>query len=117
MSFASKYNRGSKFDIDTTNFQYISLEDLFKKNGEKATYTLRGLYINKKSKFGDAPVAILGDCFANLPNHMTDDVLSMLHDDEAIADIKASKVGFQIETYEAKNFANKICYGVRWVDL
>lgn len=117
MSFADRFNKGSvKFDVDTENFKYYSLEDLYKNNGKDRQYKLLGVYINKKSKFGDAPVAILSDMFVNLPAHELDNIKEMLSNNEAIEVIKAGKLGFIIEPYTSKNFGTD-CYGVRWIDL
>lgn len=117
MSFAERFNKGGiKFDVNTENFKYFSLEDLYKNNGKDYQYKLLGVYINKKSKFGDAPVAILSDKFANLPVHELDVIKEMLSDVEVVEAIKDGKLGFIIETYTSKNFGTE-CYGVRWIDL
>lgn len=118
MSFASKYNKGSKFQIDTTGWEeYRDLKSLYKDNGAEAVYPIYGFYINKKSQYGDAPVIICDGYFVNCPKHLLDTVMDILADDNAIADINAEKVGFKIRTYEAKNYKNKKCYGVEFVDM
>ena len=118
MSFASKYNRGSVFQCDTEGFEYKNLRDLYKDNGADQIYPIQGLYINKKSEFGDAPAAICDAFFVNLPAHLLGDCQDMLKDSEAIADIKAGKVGFIIETYQKQvGKTNKTCHGIKWVDI
>ena len=118
MSFAARHNKGSVFQCDTEGFAYFSLKDLFEKNGEDQVYVIQGLYINKKSEYGDAPVAILTDCFANLPQHLLGECQDMLKSSEDIEDIKAGKVGFKIEQYEKElKKGSKTCYGIRWVDV
>lgn len=116
MSFADKYNRGSKFDIDTKGFEYVSLQQLQDPEDLEKVYILRGLYINKKSKYGDAPVAILNSCFVNLPKHLLPDVYDMLQDPDTVFDIQNGKAGFKIEEYEDRNYGRH-CFGVRWVDV
>lgn len=117
MSFASKFNKDvKKFEFDTEGLDYVSLNDLFENNGADEVYTLRGFYINKKSKFGDAPVGMTDGCLVNLPSHMLDVVEKIMADDEAVADINAGKVGFTIYSYMDEKH-NKICYSIKFVDL
>ena len=117
MSFASKHNKGSKFNIDTEGWtEYRDLKTLYKENGAEFVYPLHGFYINKKSQFGHAPVIISDGYFVNCPAHMLDEVNSILADAEDIAAINNNSVGFKIRTYEAKNYKNKKCYSVEFVD-
>ena len=116
MSFASRFNKGSKFDVDTAEFKYKNLKDLYASNGEDRKYKILGFYINTKSRFGAAPVAICEGFFANLPSHELETVKEMLSDDETIAAIKAGSCGFVIEPYKSKNFGTD-CLGVRCCDL
>ena len=119
MSFAARHNKGSVFDCNTEGFEYFSLKDLYKKNGPDQEYQIQGLYINKKSEYGDSPVAILDDMFVNLPQHLLDECQDMLKSSEDIEDIKAGKVGFKIEPYESdkKKGKDKTCYSILWVDM
>lgn len=114
--FSSRFNKGRKFDIDTTNFEYASLADLFNANGADMVYPLTAIYINKKSKFGDAPVFATNDCFVNAPSHMLETAMEILADDEAIADINGGKVGFEIYPYTAEKF-NRDCFGINFIDM
>lgn len=117
MSFANKYNKGGVvFDVDTVNYAYKNLEELYKANGEDKKYEILGFYINTKSRFGAAPVAICNGFFANIPAHELETVKEMLSDSETVELIKNHKCGFVIEPYKSKNFGTD-CYGVRWVDL
>lgn len=119
MSFASKHNKGALFNCNTEGFEYKNLDELYKDNDAETVYPIQGIYINRKSEYGDAPVAILMDCFANLPKHMLDECLEILKDDDDINQIKAGCVGFVIEPYESdkKKGKDKTCYGVKWVDI
>lgn len=118
MSFAEKYNH------TTPTFNHVlpdsapfkSLKDLY--NGEKGenTYVVYGLYINKKGKFGDAPVAISEDFSINLPSHLCDTVTEMLNDKELVEAINAGKFGLEVYSYVPKGY-NKTCYSVKWLDL
>lgn len=119
MGLMDRYNKGGvRFDIDINGFTFMDLESLFKKFGKDTVYRVDGIYINKKSSFGDHPVAILGkeEILADLPGHVTEDVKGILQDEEVIAAIKAGKVGFSIQEYEQKKF-KKTCYGIHWEDI
>ena len=119
MGIMSKYNKGGvTFDIDIKDFRFVSLEELYKANGDKTIYGVDGLYINKKSSFGEHPVAIVAssEWLVDLPSHMTDDVKEILQDQEVIEAIKDGKVGFVIQQYEQKKY-KKLCYGIMWEDL
>ena len=115
-SFSARYNKGRKFDIDTTNFEFESLVDLYNNNGADKVYSLRGLYINTKSQFGDSPVAATDKFFVDFPKHMLDVVKEILNDEEAVAFINEKGVGFQIYPYIQKKY-KKQCYGINFVDL
>ena len=118
MSFATKHNKGSVFQCDTEGFEYKNLRDLYKDNGEDQVYAIQGLYINKKSEYGDAPVAICDAFFVNLPAHMLGECQDILRDADDIAAIKAGKVGFVIEQYtKTVGKKDKLCHGIKWVDV
>jgi len=116
MSFANRHNKGGiDWEIDTKDFPFATREACYKKDPE-AVYTLRGIYINTKGKFGDHPVAITDTMFIDFPDYMTDEVKEILKTAEDIEDIKAGKVGFVIQEFTDKNFG-KLCYGISWKDL
>lgn len=118
MSIAAKYNRGKLFNVNTEGYEYKGLEELFKENGSDYEYAVRGIYINHKSQFGDAPVAICDGFFANLPQYLLDDAMDMMRDQEAIDAMNAGTFGFTIEPYEKEvGKKTKTCYGVHWIDL
>ena len=117
MSFASRHSKGSKFNVNTEGFEYKNLEDLYNEDAT-AIWPIQGLYINKKSKFGNAPVAICEGFFANLPSHLLDECVEILTSEDDINDIKAGKVGFSVYTYEKEN-GKKIetYYSINWEDV
>lgn len=114
--FTNKYNKGGKFNIDTTGFKYVSLEKLYRAHGEETVYPLAAVYINKKSSYGEAPVFVTHECFVNVPSHMLDTVKDILADEEAIEDINNGRVGFTIYTYHSDRY-NRDCYGVNFADM
>lgn len=118
MSFASRHSKGAIFNCNTEGFEYYKLSTLYEMNGSDQEYQVQGLYINKKSEYGDAPVAITLDCFVNLPEYMLSECQEILRSSDDIEDIKAGKVGFKIEEYEKEiGKKTKTCYGIRWIDI
>lgn len=108
-NFAEKFNKKPLFDIDTTGFEYKKVSEL-----ETGTiYPLRGIYINKKSKFGDSPVLITDTFFVNAPAHMLDTCNEILADEESVREINRGEVGFHTYSYHNEKF-NKDCYGVEF---
>ena len=115
MSFAARHNKGSVFTCNTEGFEYKKPVELYNAKKPDQVFPIQGLYINKKSKYGNAPVAICEDCFVNFPAHMLEEVEAILKSSEDIEDIKAGKVGFIIEPYTTDE--GNTCYGIRWADL
>ena len=115
MSYATKFNKGNKFTFKPADdAQYVSLEELFNKNPEQI-HDVKALYINTKSKFGDAPcVAIDPVIIVNLPKHLLETVKEMINDNECVDAINNNEVKFKIYSYKDSNF-NKTCYGVKWL--
>lgn len=119
MGLMDKYNKGGViFEIDITNFKFVSLEQLYKRDNGASTFWIDGLYINKKSSFGDHPVAIIAkeNLLADLPAHLVEDVNDMLKTPEIVSAIKAGKIGFSVEEYTQKQY-KKTCYGVKWREV
>ena len=116
MSIASKYNRtGNLFPIDSENFEFISLEELYRKVGEQGEYQLLGVFVNSKTRFGEQPVAIIDGFKVNLPKHMTETVKAIMADPEDVAEINAGKVGFVIYKYFPKGY-NTETYSIRFTE-
>lgn len=122
MGLMSKFNNANAFmDIDTTNFNYVSLKDLQKEVGKKP-YTIQGLFLNCKAKFGDEAVAIGDHILINLPHYVVDNVKQMLKDSVVIDAIKQGRVGIKVHEYtnsfsKQKDGSIKKFYSVEWVDL
>ena len=118
MGLMNKYNKGGVlFDIDIKDYVFVDLQSLFEKAPE-IVWKVDGLYINKKSAFGEHPVAIscADKMLIDLPSHLTEDVKLILQDSEVVEAIKAGKVGFSIHKYYQEKF-KKDCYGINWEDI
>lgn len=116
MSFASRFNKGNRWDIDTTGFEFFDLEYLIKANGKNYVYMVRGAYINTKGKYDPAPVIISDDKYINAPSHMCAQFNDILADEQAIEDIKNGRVGVKIYKYYSQNH-NRDCYSLEFVDI
>lgn len=117
-SFSNQFNRTRLFDIDTEGLEYHELQDIF--DNEDTVYNVEGIYINDKGLFEPRPCVVANTehwrGYVNLPAHLTSVCEEILRDRNAVAAINAGKVGFSIYSYEAKNYNNKLCYSIRWVD-
>lgn len=119
VSFSKRFNTEKLFNIDTTDFDYNSLEDLAEwpsDEPEDRVYVVRGIYINKKSLYDPSPVIALDDCYVNFPAHLLEVCKEMISDREVVDAINEGHCGFRVTKYHQKRF-NKDCYSVEWVDL
>lgn len=114
MSFASRFNK-TNFGIDTKDFKYVKLSELYADGGKDRVYNINGLFIHN-SQLGASPVVIdaTNKCLVNLPAHLTATVSEILADGEAVDAIKANKVGYAIYEYESHG---KKCYSIIFIDI
>lgn len=116
-SFATKFNK-TTFGIDTTDFQYTKLANIYtseSEGGKDVIHKINGIYVHK-SHLGDSPVIIDEENkrLVNLPSHTAETVREILADDESVQTIKEGKVGYTIYEYESHG---KKCYSISFVDL
>lgn len=121
MSFAKKHKKGTiDWGVNTENFEYFKLQDLFEMNGADEKYVLKGVFVNRNKpekqlkEFGASPVGILEDKLINLPNHMLSEVEEILKDEEDIESIMNGEAVFKIRQYESHA---KTCYGIDWQEV
>ena len=111
MSFASKYNTSSRFNIDTKGFPYVRLTDL----DPNKVYTLQGFFINNKGDYEPHPVFIVDKTLVDIPQHMTAVCKEIEQDAEAVKEIIAGKVGFKVRPYIDKKGKERC--SIEWVDI
>lgn len=118
MSFASRHNKGKKFDIDLTDYSYCSLKDFVADKAPEDVFQIAGLYINTKGNFKPHPVAIIPEykVLLDLPQYMTDEVVDILANDEDIEEINNGLVGISFYEYHSDTY-KKDCIGVNWEDV
>ena len=105
----SKYNRAGQ--------EYKTLEGLFLENPD-LKHPVRSMYINTKSKFGDAPVIISDGYNINLPKHMTATVSEMLQDTEFMALMRSGKVAISVYSYTNETeFPGDVFYGATFEEI
>lgn len=114
---ALAYNKGThftnvKFD---GSLAFLKIDDVYKQSPD-SVYVLNGLFINTKSKYGARPYLATPDFFMDLPSHMLETVEAMIADPDVVGEINGGKVGFQIRTYQSKQF-NRECYSIVFVEL
>lgn len=124
ISFSKKYNKERLFTVDTSTFEYVSLETLYdtlavdEETGDviQEPFIVRGVYINTHGMYDPAPVIATDNCYVNLPSHLNDVCRDMINDKQSIKAINDGKVGFIIYKYFQARF-QKDCYSIEWVDL
>lgn len=105
----SKYNRAGQ--------EYRTLRGLYEDKPD-LIYPIRSIYINTKSKFGDAPVIVSDGFNINLPKHMTATVAEMLQDAEVMTLIRAGKVGIKVYEYtNEEEFPGETFYGATFEEV
>lgn len=112
-SFAASYNGGHVFDIDTSNFEFCKLADLY--TDKPTVYALNGLWCND-GKYGRQGVLICAELgkLVNAPMHYTSTIEAILKNPAAVNAINSGKVGFSVYKYTTKN---RECYGIRFKDV
>ena len=112
----SRFNNTNVFGIDTTNYKYVGLKELFDTDPD-AHHLVLGFFVNTKGKFGPEPNAIIDNkLIVNLPRHLLETVNELLDDDKYIEYIKQGHVAFTVYQYHSNKY-NKDAYSVTWLDI
>lgn len=106
----ARFNKASnKFSFNGDNLDYVKLSDL--ELGKE--YTVRGFFINTKSKFGNHAVIISDTFKADLPGHLLNMVTDIINNEEAVKDINAGTEKFNVVTYVDKNGVTR--YSIQFI--
>ena len=100
MGIAAHNRRENRFKVDTEGFEFKKLGDLYNPKKPETVFSVYGLYINRKGKYGESPFAASDGYFISLPGHLTDVVKEILSDDEAIEQMNESRAGLVIRPYD-----------------
>lgn len=107
-------NEGVLFDFPEQDREFISLKDLYNSNKHQA-YQLQAIFINTKSKFGDAPVFYIDGYMVNIPQHQLEKAEEMKQDEEFVNAVNQGLIGFR--PYEFENKSKQKGYSFELVDL
>ena len=112
----SRFNNTNVFGIDTTNYKYVDLKEMFDTDPD-ARHKVLGFFVNTKGKFGPEPNAIIDNkLIVNLPRHLLETVNELLDDNKYIEYIKQGHVAFTVYQYHSNKY-NKDAYSVTWLDI
>lgn len=123
MGVANRMNKGGKFkfrfdESKKDEMKYISPEMLHDEDPEgEHPFIVKMMYVNKKGNFGDQPAFANENAILNGPQHMLEDVLNYMNDDEIIEACDNGKLGLIAYKYETKNDKRGYSFGLRWVDI
>lgn len=116
-TFGSRHAKAtSLFNIDSSAFEYVSLQDLVGMYDIDMQYVIHALYINTKGRYGPQPLAVIDGYKVNLPSHLLADVQEMRANPDDVAAINEGRAGFVIYTYTPKN-GKQLRYSVNWIDI
>ena len=91
----SRFNNTNVFGIDTSNYKYVGLKELFDTDPD-ARHKVLGFFVNTKGKFGAEPNAIIDNkLIVNLPRHLLETVNELLDDDKYIEYIRNGRFKFR----------------------
>lgn len=99
MSIAKHNRTVAQFKVDTDGFEFKKLNELFDEKKPETVFSVYGLYINRKGKYGASPFAASDGYFISLPQHLLDTVHEILADPESIAQMNDAKAGLVIRPY------------------
>ena len=111
MSITRFNNENVRFDFEPSkDFEYKTLEELFKTNGKDKVYLVKGVFINTKSRFGDSAVAVCEEYYVNLPSHLVSTVREIREDNKLVDDTLCRNCQFLffVFIYSSASLANTI---------
>ena len=114
--FNEAFRHGKTFTVDSDNFPFVDLKEVATENGLKVL-KVQGAFTFEGKKKKKRPVLIADGMKINLPDHLLKDVEKLLANDEYIEAVNQGKCGFQITTYEDKQYGNGTCYSGLFVDI
>lgn len=116
MGLFSSLNKGRRFTFEmpeNTKPEYLKMSDAVD------VYTVRSIYMNRKSKYGDHYVVLAekdGVIYGiNLPKFNNETVVGILNNEEMVAAINAGKCG--IQAGDVQHGENGDYVPTVWVDL
>lgn len=100
--FNEKYSHGKKFNVDSDNFEFISLDEYVTKFDTTKPVKVLGMF-TFDGKYGERAALIANGYKITVPDHLVPDIKSIMGNAEEVAAINAGKCGFTFTTYQDKN--------------
>lgn len=116
MASIGDFNKGSVFEVNFDQLGWVTLEDLYNADGDGTVYTLTGLFINQKGKYGPRPYVSTDKYLIDLPQHRLEDIKQMLEIPEIVQQVTDGKAGFTIRPYISRKY-DKECFDVFFRNL
>ena len=99
-----------QWKVDGKDFPFKKLSEY----DEGDILTARGFFINSKGKYKPHPVVILDDVKVDLPEHLTDTVITILEDVDMCEAVDNGKCMLEVYKYDSK--LKPGCSSVRFLD-
>lgn len=112
----TQFNKGEVLFTNTERFdKFLSLEELFKRDGKGKKYIVTGVY-DYTSSYGRGAFAKSDGFNISLPSHMVDTVKDIRNDEESVEEINSSKVFLEIYTYTLpEKYPDKTFYSINFI--
>lgn len=97
-----------KFKYDETiERPFTTLSKLYAED-PKAVHTVRGVWINKKDKYGDRPEVVLDNAILDAPRSTVDMWKKVLDDADAITSINDGECKFVVDKFHSERYFKDI---------
>lgn len=98
-----------KFNYDETQHRdFTTLSKLYEENGAGQVYTVYGVWINKRDKYGERPEVVLRDYILDAPRSTVDLWKNVLNDEQAIKSINDGECKFTIDKFYSERYFKDI---------
>jgi len=100
--FTSKYSHGKKFLVDDSKFEFKTLDQYVSDNKDTKSVKVLGMF-TYAGKYGERAAIVTADGFkVTLPDHLVNDVKSIMDTPEEVQAVNEGKCGFEFRTYADK---------------
>ena len=109
-----KFNKGEVLFTNTQRYnEFLTLEELYKRDGQGKQYIVLGVY-DYVSSYGRGAFAKSDGFNISLPSHMVDTVIDIKNDSESVEQINNLQVFVEIYTYELEKYPGKTLYSINF---
>ena len=133
MNFAKFNNFRFAYDAETLDWEkdgsrFVSLKDLYEKNGPDALYEIKSIWIREAQKDDkgniidgsineENPVITIDGLHVNIPQNQLEQIRRMLNEQDVIDYVNSGLAGFSIREYPNKYRPGELCYAANWCNL